>query len=724
MMEKNLTAKLNQWLEKILIYPGCGNAELSARKALWLSTFYGYIHVFTLTFAFLFFVPELTILIRYGFTILIILTATLIIIPFLKSFFNGYIALHMLALILVTFHAIYQLGGIASSAGLVVACFSFVLLTIPLQSFSITIFMFAIYFVFIAIMGFIGPRITIPEQITPLRNSIIWMINTLSMSGLALLFVLDSIRQQRKFEQLESSKQKELNEAKTKLFTNITHEFRTPLTIIGGMARLMEKEPEKYLADGAQKINNNTNILLRLVNQMLDISKIEAGAMPVQFIQSNIIKTIEYVTGLFQSMAQRKNISLQLISETAPFMMDYDHDKLVQIVSNLLSNAIKFTPDGGSVIIKAEPSDNGQFFELKVTDNGIGIPSDQLLHIFDRFYQVDNHASYGGGTGLGLALTRELTEILKGTISVESSIEKGTTFTVKLPVTRNAGIEFPAIHETDKNHFTSGVTLSNQFKPEKEPFAIKENLPVLLIVEDNQEVSEYLAAILQNEYTVTKAENGKTGLEKALEIVPDIIISDVMMPAMDGIEMLELIKSDFRTSHIPMVMLTAKADIDSRLIGLERGADAYIAKPFNENELHIQLKNLIDQRKKLHERYASFARFPETNNLSIKTEDNFMIKVREVLEKNMADEEFDINSLCMELAVSHAQLYRKFKSISNQTIADYFKLLRLHKAKELLLNKELNITQVAFAVGFKNLSYFSREFARQFGKSPKELRGQ
>ncbi len=723
-MSSSFTSKINQRIEKILNYPGCGDAVLSSRKALWLSTFFGFIHVFILTFAFLFFVPELTILIRYGFTILTILTITLIVMPFLKRLFNHYITLHMLALITVTFFTIYQLGGIITSAGLIVACFSFVLLTIPMQSISVTIFMFVVYSVFVVIIGFLGPQLTVPEQITPLRNSIIWMINTLSMSGLALIFVVDSIRQQRKFEQLEASKQKELNEVKTKLFTNITHEFRTPLTIIGGMANLMEKEPEKYLTDGAQKINNNTNILLRLVNQMLDISKIEAGSMPVYFIQSDIIKTVEYVTGIFKSMAQQKNISLQLISDTAPFMMDYDHDKLVQIVSNLLSNAIKYTPDSGSVVIKAEPSDNGQFFELKVTDNGIGIPSDQLLHIFDRFYQVENHASYGGGTGLGLALARELTEMMKGTISVESNIGKGTTFTVKLPVTRNAPIESRETKESDKTLLTTGITSSNYLKSENKTITADGHLPILLVVEDSEDVSQYLTAILQNEYQVTRAENGEAGLEKALKIIPDIILSDVMMPEMDGISMLEKLKSDFRTSHIPVVMLTAKADIDSRLIGLERGADAYLAKPFNENELHIQLKNLIEQRKKLHERYASLSQFPETHDLAIKTEDAFMIKVRQILENNLSNEDFSIDHLCRELAVSHAQLYRKFKSISNHTIADYFKLIRLHEAKKLLSNSDLNITQIAFAVGFKNLSHFSREFTQHFGNSPTELRRQ
>ena len=719
-MKNSLISEINSRIDKLLNYQECGDAVLISRKTLWLATFYGFIHVFILTFSFLFFVPELTILIRYGFTCLIILTITLVVVPFLKSFFNRYFTFHMLALIVVTFYTIYQLGGIATSAGLVVACFSFVLLTIPLQSVSITIFLFAVYFFFIGFIGFIGPQLKAPEQITPLRNSIIWMINTLSMSGLALGFVVDSIRQQRKFEQLEASKQKELNEAKTKLFTNITHEFRTPLTIIGGMAKLMEKEPEKYLADGAQKINNNTNILLRLVNQMLDISKIEAGSMPVHFIQSDIIKTIEYVAGLFQSMAQRKNIDLQLIHKNASFYMDYDHDKLAQIVSNLLSNALKFTPEGGSLVIKAEPDVKEQSFEIAFTDNGIGIQADQLPYIFDRFFQVENHALKGSGTGLGLALAKELTEMLHGTISVESSIGIGSTFIIKLPVTRNAKIEKRTILESDNPLFTSGLTLPNLLKSENELITTNGDLPVLLVVEDSNDVSQYLAAILQNEFQVSRAENGKTGLEKALEIVPDIILSDVMMPEMDGIEMLGKIKADFRTSHIPVVLLTAKADIDSRLTGLERGADAYISKPFNEAELHIQLKNLVEQRKKLHERYASFAKYPETNDLTVKKEDVFMVKIREILEKNIDNEDYNINELCSEMAVSHAQLYRKFKSISNQTIAGYFKLLRLNKAKELLAGPNMNVTQVAFAVGFKNLSHFSREYSQLFGKSPSE----
>jgi YesN/AraC family two-component response regulator len=221
---------------------------------------------------------------------------------------------------------------------------------------------------------------------------------------------------------------------------------------------------------------------------------------------------------------------------------------------------------------------------------------------------------------------------------------------------------------------------------------------------------------------VAVAVNGKTGLEKALEIIPDIILSDVMMPVMDGIEMLDKVKNDIRTSHIPVVMLTAKADINSRLAGLERGADAYLAKPVDERELHIQLKNLVELRKKLYERYASLDHIPATTDKYLKKEDDFMLKVKRVLETNLEDDEFGITQLCNEMAVSHTQLYKKFKSLSNKTIADFFKTLRLLKARELLSTTNLNITEVTYAVGFKSLSYFSREFTREFGKPPSDFR--
>jgi len=304
-------------------------------------------------------------------------------------------------------------------------------------------------------------------------------------------------------------------------------------------------------------------------------------------------------------------------------------------------------------------------------------------------------------------------ELLKGSVSVESIPGSGTEFIITLPVTRNA----PAGDMQD-----SFQQLQSPAEPGLAGEGEPAEAPLLLIVEDNHDVVQYLHAILKTEYRVEVAENGQVGIEKALDLIPDIILSDVMMPVMDGIMLLETVKNDIRTSHIPMVMLTAKADIKSRLEGLERGADAYLAKPFNEKELHIQLKNLVDLRKKLYERYASLERIPETSDKFLQKEDGFMIKVRQVLEDNLRDDEFGVSSLCRELAVSRAQLYRKFKFLCNKTIADYFKSMRLNRARVLLSTTNLNVTEVTFSVGFKNISYFSREFTREFGISPSEFR--
>ena len=723
-MSRPITSGINQKIEQLLNYPGCGDIELNSRKAIWTSSIFGFLHVFILTFSFLFFVPELTILIRYGFACLFLLTIVLAVIPFITRHFKLYITFHLLGMVFATFFTIYQLGGIVTSAGLIVASFSFVLLSIPLQSVPITIFLFSVYFALTAAVGFLNPYLSVPEQITPSRNSIIWMINTLSTSALSLLFVVDFITKHHQFEQLEANKQKELNNAKTKLFTNITHEFRTPLTIIQGMTDLIQKHPDEWLDEGTEKIRNNSFLLLRLINQMLDIAKIETGSMSLQMKQADIVSFIGYVTELFRSVASDKSIILRYIRNETPIYMDFDPDKLVHIISNLLSNAFKYTHQGGSITIKAALDNVQNNLLIEVTDTGIGIQPEHLDKIFDRFYQVGNSSGSKGGTGLGLALTKEIVERLDGKIWVESQPGTGTVFYVALPVTRKA----PVSQHENLTEFLSDLTMtafagvgspkSSLAGKRPEP----DSLPAIVIVEDSEDVALYLEAILKHEYHVDKAPDGKSGFDKILQVIPDIVLSDVMMPEMDGIEMLEKLKSDFRTSHIPIVLLTAKADHDSRLTGLARGADAYIAKPFHENELHIQLKNLIEQRKKLQERYSSLAEFPETSDEAIKAEDSFMIRVRTILEKNLDNDEFDIHDLCRELAVSHAQLYRKFKSLSNQTISDYFKLLRLHKAKELLYNSDLNITQIAFAVGFKNLSHFSREFTGQFGKSPGKFR--
>jgi DNA-binding response OmpR family regulator len=363
-------------------------------------------------------------------------------------------------------------------------------------------------------------------------------------------------------------------------------------------------------------------------------------------------------------------------------------------------------------------------FTIKVQDNGPGIPPEHLLKIFDRFYTiVENNKNPESGMGLGLALTRELVKLLGGTIIAESTPGSGSTFTVQLPVTNNAPIkEMSALSDAQEKISLIRTTIPIKKSKAADYQGSKHEKPILLIVEDSFDLVDYLSAILKNDFHLETAQNGNEGLQKAFDCIPDIILSDVMMPEMDGITMLGKLKSDQRTSHIPVVMLTAKADIASKLEGLERGADDYLAKPFNEAELQVRLKNLIDLRKMLQQRYASMEPLPKTDDKAVIIEDTFMMKVRSIMEAHLDNDQFGIRELCLEIGMSRAQLYRKFKSLTDTTVNDYLMNFRLFKAKELLLNSGLNVSEVAYETGFKNLSHFSRSFKESFGVTPGSIR--
>ena len=724
---------MNLWLEKKLSYPGCTDRQLQGN----ITVFYNHIFlaiapIIVFLIPLLIFAPQATIFIYYMIAISGLYTLSLL----LQLLFpSHYMVTHLcisISMYLMFFYAMIRLGGIPTSGGLIFAGIANVFATVPRQRIWFPISMFSLFCVMVLLLVVLKPWLHVPEQMTPELNSILFAAMGIALTGSALGFVLQFIRQQRKLEEVEAQHLKEINEFKDRFFTNVTHEFRTPLTIIEGMADLIRTQPEQWMETGLQKIKSNSNILLRLVNQMLNLAKAEAGALSVYLVRRDVNKYLAYLVEQFSSEALRKRISLRFASAGGPFDMDFDPEKLMHILTNLVSNALKYTPEGGRVEVSTGVLDDGKKFSIRIKDTGIGIESKHLEHLFDRFYRVEHQLS-PGGTGIGLALTKEMVHLLHGSISVESISGEGSEFTVILPVTRNAPLfDIPELADQIKVTDDQYEKVSSSGEPLYPGQSYEEllsvtsivpaNLPLLLIVEDSSDVVLYLEAILKYEYRMEVAENGRIGLEKALKIIPDVILSDVMMPVMDGIELLEKVKNDLRTSHIPVVMLTAKADIDSRLAGLERGADAYLAKPVDEKELHIQLKNLIGLRKKLYERYKSLEIFPETSDINIKKEDEFVIKVRQVLESNLKDEEFGIINLCRELAISRAQLYRKFKSLSNKTIADYFKSLRLHKARELLLNTNLNVTEVTFATGFKNVSHFSREFSHEFGKSPRVFR--
>jgi len=663
--------------------------------------------------------PQLRILIYYGLILTLIYLQGIIYPLFMHHIGVWRAFIDQGAVVIITFICILLLGGIPHSGGLVFVGMAQVLFSLNFREKRATLWIFIIYMVTVILAGVLHPYLKIPPEMTTGVNISLFVINLLWISGFAMVFVLSFISQRVRLEQMETNRFKELDEAKTKLYTNITHEFRTPLTIITGMTELIRDDPEKWLEEGTAKIDRNAKTLLTLVNQMLDLSKLEAGSMPVRMIRADINLYIKYIVELFRSVAAGKKIDLNFKSGNHHTVIDYDPDKLMQIISNLLSNALKFTQPCGFVDVTSVLTGDRKF-KIRVSDNGPGIPETHLPYIFDRFYRAGDA---NPGSGLGLALTKELVKLLGGTITADSIFGEGTEITVSLPVSYNAPLqEVPGINEIRERISHQIITDDGLDSQSLHPVNVRTDKPIILVVEDNKDVVLYLLTFLEKEYDVLVAVDGQDGLHKAIESVPDLILSDIMMPVMDGIDLLKSVKNDLRTSHIPVVMLTAKADIGSRLEGLERGADAYIAKPFIKEELLVQLRSLIELRKKLQQRYSPASHLHLTGENDFHLEDAFMGKIREVMLANISNESFHIDRLCKETAMSRTQLYRKFRSLTDKTISEYFRTLRLHKARELLNTTEISVSEAAYKTGFKNVSHFSRVFTQSFGINPREIR--
>ncbi|MGD1891864.1 MAG: tetratricopeptide repeat protein [Cyclobacteriaceae bacterium] len=529
----------------------------------------------------------------------------------------------------------------------------------------------------------------------------------------------------------------EMDTIKSRFFTNISHEFRTPLTVIGGMAQQIEKFPNKWLDKGLKVIERNNANLLNLVNQILDLRKLETGTLSLHLIQGDIIQYLQFLVESFHSLAESKGVHLHFLPKPKEVIMDYDKEKILRILSNLLSNAIKFTPEEGNVYITTNttsfPGDNqpsnlrpagtSAWLEIVVKDTGLGIPEEKLPHIFDRFYQVDDSSTrLGEGTGIGLSLTYELIKLLQGSITVESAVHQGTTFRVLLPMTRQAAPsdEMDDLVGEEKVIIDDQVAGAGHYTEDLDAAEPpKEQLPTLLIIEDNQDLRTYMESLLATHYHILLAQDGEVGIEMALEHIPDLILSDVMMPKKDGFAVCATLKQDERTSHIPMVLLTAKADVDSKLAGLQVGADAYLAKPFNEEELFIRLQKLHELRRQLQARYSSLEPHKAADDSHV--EDAFITKLRSIVEANLGDETFGIPELCRAIGMHRSQLHRKISALTNRSTSHFVRAIRLEKSKELLLQGELNVTQVAYEVGFYDRAYFSRAFHKEFGLSPSEF---
>ena len=435
-----------------------------------------------------------------------------------------------------------------------------------------------------------------------------------------------------------------------------------------------------------------------------------------------MVPYLYYVVESFESYATIKEVNLQILSEVESLVMDYDPDRLLDIVSNLLSNAIKFTPAGGNVYVHIRKDE--RHLILTVKDTGPGIPEEKLPYIFDRFYQADDSSTRKEeGTGIGLALTRELLKLMEGNISVQSSPGKGSEFQVVLPIHQFALVtEHVFTEEQIARSYTSAERKEEAVLPQSQT---DEELPLVLVVEDNPDVSTYIASCLEANYRVQIAANGAIGIEKALEIGPDLIITDVMMPEKDGFEVCDTLKHDMRTSHIPIVMLTAKADIESKVSGLRKGADAYLAKPFHEEELLVRMEQLLELRKRLQEKYGSgdFTSAPPSSEKQISLEDQFITQVRDVVMHHLNNYELDVGLLCKELGMSRTPMHNKLKALTGKSTTEFIRFVRLNQAKDMLLNTDLHISEVAYETGFQNPNYFSKRFGELFGMTPKAWRG-
>lgn len=534
------------------------------------------------------------------------------------------------------------------------------------------------------------------------------------------------LAEQAKITAKEKEKQSiQLVKFKNQFYTNLTHEFRTPLTVVMGMAEDLKRRVKNgelaRMDKPIEMIQRNGQNLLNLVNQMLDLAQAESGNLVLDLKKSDVILFIKYICESFQSYAEQKGIILIVYAEIDSLEMDFDADKMSIILSNLLSNAIKYTPNKGKIIVhinQVQEEDRLYLF-IKIKDEGIGISATELPAIFNRFYQTtDAILSQKDGIGIGLALTKELVELMEGTITAKSKKGSGSEFFVRILVTQHA----PKLASNEiLTKLTSFTTAITQDLPAAIPITNNRELPIALIIEDNLDVTHYLISCLVQQYQILHANNGKTGIELAVERIPDIIISDVMMPEKDGFEVCQILKKDERTNHIPIIILTAKATTNDRLEGLSKGADAYIAKPFEKTELLIRLEELMRIRKTLQQKY-SLLRPDIKKKVEAQKEDSFIQKIERTIIEHLSDDNFSANDLAHIHHLSRSQIHRKIKALTGMSTAIYIRFVRLKKAKELLTSRELTISEIAYQVGFRSPAYFSQSFKEMYGESPSATR--
>ncbi len=526
------------------------------------------------------------------------------------------------------------------------------------------------------------------------------------------------LQEQVRSERDHASRLAELDRAKSRFFANISHEFRTPLTLLlAPLERMIAVSEEGQERERLHLMRRNARRLLTLINQLLDLSRADGGTLAADRRAIDAGALLRGIAASFQSLGESRDIrfTADLPGDPGPVMLDAD--KTEKIVTNLLSNAFKFTPAGGAVALGAR-IERG-LLEIRVADTGIGIAADELPRVFDRFYQVDSSATRGfEGAGIGLALTREFVEVLGGSIGVESTPGAGTTFTVNIPVVPADAL---LIAEEAESHQDSS---DRAVAPQDAERNQATDLPMLLIAEDNADLRAVLAEQFRDDCRVVFAENGAVALDKALKEIPDIIVSDVMMPGMDGFVLAERIKTDERTSHVPVILLTARAGRECKIAGLQTGADDYLVKPFDAEELRTRVMNLIESRRVLRERFRDKLIVAATPVEGVSMDEAFVRRVREVIENNMGDESFTVEGLAQEVGMSRVHLHRKLTALTGKSAGQLISAIRLQRARQLLEQRTATVSEIAYQVGFGSPSYFAKCFKDAFGYPPSAGPGQ
>jgi len=554
------------------------------------------------------------------------------------------------------------------------------------------------------------------------------------------------LENQRALLKEKSDKLKEISEIKSRFFANISHEFRTPLTlIVGPLEQMLSQCRDLKQKRTLTLMLRNAQRLLSLINQLLELSKFESGQVRLRASQQNIVTFLKGIVSSFELLANQNEVDLTVYAEKENIPLYFEPEKLEEVMCNLLINALKFTPQGGKInlSIREFPPGSGEMAEIAVRDTGPGIPRDQMSSIFDRFYQLDStFEHHKKGFGIGLALVREFILLHHGEIDVNSREGEGTEFVVHLPmgkahlspgeiVPQHASLSQP--HQGVKDyreiarHYASILELEKEqpepaLEPEPagvypiDPAKVKQD--IVLVVEDSADMRRYIREALEPRYNVVEAANGREGIRMAKEIIPDIIISDIVMPEIDGNELCRLLKSDIKTSHVPVILLSVKSLDRDVIKGLQAGADDYITKPFSTKILCTRIKNLIDLRRQLHLKIKREMTLQPVEISVSSMDQDFLSDLRCLIEKNIADPGFSVDELAKSMVMSQSTLYRKVQALTGETPTEFLRSYRLKRAAQLLKDKFGNVTEVAFEVGFSSTAYFTKCFKKKFHQLP------